>query len=45
MWPFSRKCQSKVRLVGKTIVITGANIGIGKESARDLYRRGNLFQL
>lgn len=40
MWPFSRICQSKKRLVGKTIVITGANTGIGKETARDLYRRG-----
>ncbi|XP_012267514.1 retinol dehydrogenase 12 [Athalia rosae] len=40
MWPFSRSCQSKARLVGRTIVITGANTGIGKETARDLYRRG-----
>ena len=46
MWPFSllnRSCQSKLRLVGKTIIITGANTGIGKETARDLYRRGTFM--
>ncbi|OAD56757.1 Retinol dehydrogenase 11 [Eufriesea mexicana] len=36
----SNYCRSNVRLTGKTIVITGANCGIGKETARDLYRRG-----
>ncbi|XP_032676877.1 retinol dehydrogenase 11-like [Odontomachus brunneus] len=40
MWPFSSICTSKARLMGKTVVITGANTGIGKETARDLYRRG-----
>lgn len=38
MW--HSQCTSEVRLVNKTVVITGANGGIGKETARDLYRRG-----
>lgn len=40
MWFFHSQCTSKSRLVDKTVIITGANTGIGKETARDLYRRG-----
>jgi retinol dehydrogenase-13 len=39
-WVGGGVCYSKAKLTGKTVIITGANTGIGLETAVDLAKRG-----
>ena len=34
------RCDSTASMKGKTVVVTGCNTGIGKETAKDLCKRG-----
>lgn len=34
------KCNSRAQMNGKTVLITGANGGIGRETAKDIAKRG-----
>ena len=41
IWKLRPKyCQSQVLLHGKTVIVTGSNSGIGKETAKDMAKRG-----
>ncbi|XP_072249531.1 retinol dehydrogenase 13 [Leuresthes tenuis] len=39
-WVAGGVCRCSVRLDGKTVLVTGANTGIGRETSRDLAGRG-----